>query len=312
MTTHIGQRLSFDGALCTVRYIGPLSGLKGEWLGVEWDNPSRGKHNGQHQGQQVFSCLSNSPTTASFIRPNRKSDPTRTLLEAIRHKYATPTRTNGDINSTSQGFVEISGKTVEEIGFDKIQQQISDLAELKVVLVDDLNIRGIAKTSSEIKVAQSQLSQICPSISELDVGWNPIELWQDVADMCMPLKRLAILKASGLRLRSFGTNIIPNEASPFKSIMELQLNESLVRPDQIIQLLSSSTSSLFPSLRTLSLSQNDLTSFQAETFSQSFESVTDLILENNRFCSLAPLPLLTAPFPAEQLNIINRLRSRGG
>lgn len=53
---HIGQRLSFDGALCTVRYIGPVADTQKDWLGVEWDDPSRGKHDGEHKGVKYFSC----------------------------------------------------------------------------------------------------------------------------------------------------------------------------------------------------------------------------------------------------------------
>ena len=51
-----GRRLSFSGALCTVRYVGPVEGTKGDWLGVEWDDPSRGKHDGSHSGVIYFEC----------------------------------------------------------------------------------------------------------------------------------------------------------------------------------------------------------------------------------------------------------------
>lgn len=53
---YIGQRLSFSSALCTVRYIGTVLGTKGEWLGVEWDDPRRGKHGGEHDGVRYFEC----------------------------------------------------------------------------------------------------------------------------------------------------------------------------------------------------------------------------------------------------------------
>jgi dynactin complex subunit len=53
----IGQRRSYDGALCTVRYIGEVAGASGSWLGVEWDDPSRGKHDGHHKGVRYFSCI---------------------------------------------------------------------------------------------------------------------------------------------------------------------------------------------------------------------------------------------------------------
>lgn len=52
----IGERRSYDSALCTVRYVGEVAGTTGSWLGVEWDDPSRGKHDGQHKGVRYFSC----------------------------------------------------------------------------------------------------------------------------------------------------------------------------------------------------------------------------------------------------------------
>jgi len=55
-THHLGQRLSYELALCTVRYIGPVQGTQNKWLGVEWDNPARGKHDGEHNGVRYFTC----------------------------------------------------------------------------------------------------------------------------------------------------------------------------------------------------------------------------------------------------------------
>ena len=89
MTSHYpGMRLSFGDALCTVRYIGPLSGQNGDWLGVEWDDADRGKHNGQFKGKRLFETLSSSPNCASFVRPTRIADKPRSFLEALRYKYA--------------------------------------------------------------------------------------------------------------------------------------------------------------------------------------------------------------------------------
>lgn len=55
--TDIGKRLSFGGDLCTVRYIGEVKGTKGQWLGIEWDDPTRGKHNGEAGGTRYFECM---------------------------------------------------------------------------------------------------------------------------------------------------------------------------------------------------------------------------------------------------------------
>ena len=54
---HIGQRLSFGGDLCTIRFVGDVHGTKGAWLGVEWDDPSRGKHDGSVKEIKYFQCM---------------------------------------------------------------------------------------------------------------------------------------------------------------------------------------------------------------------------------------------------------------
>ena len=67
-THYPGQRLSLKKQLCTVRYVGPVADKPGEWLGVEWDDPSRGKHDGTHDGVQYFTC------TTAISAPIKTSD----------------------------------------------------------------------------------------------------------------------------------------------------------------------------------------------------------------------------------------------
>ena len=55
---YINQRVSINSVLGTVRYIGPVEGTGNEWLGIEWDDPSRGKHDGSHKGKRYFKCWS--------------------------------------------------------------------------------------------------------------------------------------------------------------------------------------------------------------------------------------------------------------
>lgn len=82
----VGRRVACDGERATVLYVGPIPPTEGEnrskisprnhnnrpgdtlakqddsyltsglWLGVEWDHPSRGKHDGSHEGVQYFTC----------------------------------------------------------------------------------------------------------------------------------------------------------------------------------------------------------------------------------------------------------------
>lgn len=196
---YVGQRLSYAQALCTVRYVGPLEGTKGLWLGVEWDDPHRGKHDGRHAGHRIFKCLSPSPTVASFIRPTRVADPPRSFMEALRFKYTGMSR-NGieDPDPHSEAPIAISGKRVEEVGFDRIKQQQAALENLKVAILADLNVHGLQRgdTSHErVEQAQQEIRSRCPSISELDLSWNPIERWENIVQICVPLENLHILRA---------------------------------------------------------------------------------------------------------------------
>lgn len=299
---YIGQRRSYGGALCSVRYHGPLSGTKGEWLGVEWDDPTRGKHGGIHEGQQIFQCLSSSPTAASFLRPSRKPDPERTLLEAIRFKYGRAKKdSHGEAGSgETSNTIAISGKVVEEVGFEKIQKQLSLLAELRIVLADELTVFGVARrdaTTQEIEDAQQELSKTCPSIAELDIGWNPIETWQDVAYMSRPFKRLKILKASGLRLHDYQRERFAKKDQSFQHVEELHLSECLLKPEQVIQILSPSASIAFPNLKTLMLLDNDFDSF-ALVARVKFPSITTIVFDNNKFASLSCLQTIFSLFPS--------------
>ena len=308
-----GRRLSYEGHLCTVRYLGLLAGTTGQWLGVEWDNPSRGKHSGQHNGQQIFACRSISPTAASFVRPTRKHDEERTVLEAIKFKYGSAA-TDGAFDAD---IVIISGKVAEEVGFAKIAKEQAQLAALRIVLIDQLVVNGLVHRTADpehVIDAQKELSATCPNITELDLGWNTIENWSQVAGICAALQNLKTLRLGyaigprcpfsyahllfrGLR---FDASRIPVYHNALSRVRELHLEECLLTPDDICDLLS--VSSNFSGLQELHLSGNDLNSLEP-TGGASLPyvpTVKTLVIENNLFTNLSCLKDITIFFPAVQ------------
>ena len=252
---YVGQRLSYDGFLCTVRYFGPLENTTGLWLGVEWDESTRGKHSGQFNGKAIFQCRSFSPTAGSFIRPTRVPDNQRVFLEALRFKYESggskSTRRGATARFQNGDSIEISGKVVEEVGFEKIRREQAALANLRIAILDGLNICGLTGrngSQSSRTDAQLELSKRCPSVQQLDLGRNPLETWADVATICAPLEKINVLRArylyhgdcrrvtdliSGLRLRDISLAVLPSDVSPFKHVQELDLNECLLTTDQV-------------------------------------------------------------------------------
>lgn len=50
----VGDRVAVGYDRGTVRYVGPVDGYSGEWIGIDWDDAKRGKHNGTVNGRVYF------------------------------------------------------------------------------------------------------------------------------------------------------------------------------------------------------------------------------------------------------------------
>lgn len=147
---------------------------------------------------------SKQPTAGSFVRPSRASDKPRGFLEALREKYASgweqvsAEQTPGTASDDSRHRpIEISGKVVEEVGFDKIRKQLAELQELRIVLLDGLCVAGAlphAAEQEETEQARREIRQICPKITGLDLSRNLLTSWTEVQGVCDQLEGLNSLK----------------------------------------------------------------------------------------------------------------------
>jgi dynactin complex subunit len=52
----IGARIALNSHIGIVRFVGQVDNTTGTWIGVEWDDPTRGKHDGYKNGKRYFSC----------------------------------------------------------------------------------------------------------------------------------------------------------------------------------------------------------------------------------------------------------------
>lgn len=101
--------------------------------------------------------------------------------------------------SASEPTIQISGKTVEEIGFQKIAAQLATLHELRIVLLDGLCVRGVLDrpclSVQELVLQERQrIKDQTLKIQELDLSRNLIEEWADVVGICCVLRFLTTLK----------------------------------------------------------------------------------------------------------------------
>lgn len=86
----VGARVVLGGKhRATVRYVGPIHGQRGTWVGIEYDEAGRGKHDGSHEGTRYFSG-SYDPTAGSFVRLSKfleAADLGRSLAAAAADRY---------------------------------------------------------------------------------------------------------------------------------------------------------------------------------------------------------------------------------
>uniref|UniRef100_A0A674EGT1 Tubulin-specific chaperone E n=1 Tax=Salmo trutta TaxID=8032 RepID=A0A674EGT1_SALTR len=108
----VGRRVACEGERGTVRFVGTVPPAAGLWLGVEWDNPDRGKHNGSHEGVHYFTH----PKGGSFVRPKKASFGVD-YLTAIRRRYEM------EVQQVLGEEIQISTRTVEMVCFEAISEK---------------------------------------------------------------------------------------------------------------------------------------------------------------------------------------------
>lgn len=128
----------------------------------------------------------------------------------MRQKYASEDFEDPDVeivfvraDKRKPAPIKISGKEVEEVGFDKIRKQLADLHELKIVLLDGLCMsRPIARLKDRLEATEetswpqglTDIKETCPKIIELDLSRNLFEEWREVASICEQLEKLRGLR----------------------------------------------------------------------------------------------------------------------
>lgn len=124
---------------------------------------------------------SKSPTAASFVRPTRSAEQPQSFVAALQDKYT------GEVSAAS-AQIKFSGKIAEEVGFQKIQRQQANLAELKFVILDGSRI---AHAYAE---GDQRIATTCPKTTELDLSRNLFAKLETVVDICSELPALRNLR----------------------------------------------------------------------------------------------------------------------
>ncbi|KAJ3492847.1 hypothetical protein NLG97_g5110 [Lecanicillium saksenae] len=278
---YIGERISYDDALCTVRYIGEVAGAAGSWLGVEWDDSTRGKHDGSHKGTRYFECLSKAPTAASFVRPTRPADAPQSFVSALKAKYV---EKETEASGVPDSQIKFAGKVAEEVGFDKVRRQMAQLDEIKIAILDGVHMAA-ARRDGEQTVAE-----VSPRLSHIDISRNLFGNLAPVVDICRDLPGLKKLAINGNRFQKvLEDKALHNAAAAFSQVVELGIGDNMLRWEEICRIAAA-----FPSLSNLAAGANYLSQLPKINYGSLTTTLTILNLEYNSFTSMSDLASLAS------------------
>ncbi|KAI8914650.1 hypothetical protein EDD86DRAFT_199806 [Gorgonomyces haynaldii] len=289
----VGSRIVIDGFPATVRYVGTLKGKSGEFMGLEWDDPTRGKHSGVYQGESYFTTTVEG--SGSFVPSGRSFSTGKGLLDQLKRKY---------INTESDTTIQWGNVKVESKGWEKISKRVEQLDTLVEIGLSGQEI-------SHRGCPEGELQRTLPLCEDIDLSRNLFENWQQVAEICAEMPKLRILRLSYNRLNM--SQITPPNAFASVRILTLahcginwntlcssvrlmpHLNELFAGFNQISE-LSSFDAQDWHNIETLNLEHNQIKDF---SLLGSLTSLSSLILAGN------PLESIPKPNGFQGLKFIN-------
>ncbi|XP_044729926.1 tubulin-specific chaperone E [Chrysoperla carnea] len=261
----LGMRISSGEDIGTIRYIGSIEGYNGNWLGIDWDCPTRGKHNGSVHGNIYFNA--SHETSGSFVRPF-KVNLGVSIADALRGKYGEVTDAEKErliqerLESVSKS---INAPFLELVGFGKLEKKQSDFKELRIVGLRELQINDLG----DLK----EFSRLCPNVIELDLSKNLITSWDTIIEICKDLPFLRRLNVSENKLE-LPVNIGYGALSQIKTIICGDMN---VTWHNIVYL-----SQMWPNIEELRIPFNNITNLDT-TFNLNyvFLKLSTIFLQSN-------------------------------
>ncbi|NXU57116.1 TBCE protein, partial [Turnix velox] len=267
----LGRRLLCGREYGTVRYVGSVPPTAGIWLGVEWDDPQRGKHDGTYEGTQYFKCRH--PKGGSFIRPN-KANFGVDFLTAVKDRYGL--NDDQDAQHETENTFVIGKKTVEFVGIDSIAEKQRQLNQLV-----DISVREYAVSHAGQKEEISR--------TRIDLSKNLISSWETVTAIASQVQNLESLNTSENKMKfpSTSTSI----SSVFPKLKILALNQTEITWAEVLHCAPG-----WPALEELYLSSNNITVLERPNNVLQTLKLLDLsdnqLLDGNQLQLIAHLPRL--------------------
>ncbi|KFQ52309.1 Tubulin-specific chaperone E [Pelecanus crispus] len=237
----LGRRVLCGTEYATVRYVGSVPPTAGIWLGLEWDDPQRGKHDGTYEGTQYFKCRH--PRGGSFIRPH-KANFGVDFLTAVKDRYGLNDEQDGTENTLVFGK-----KTVEFVGLDSIAEQQRQVQLNQLV---DISVRECAVSHAGQK---EEISRTCASIRHINLSKNLISSWETVTAIASQIQNLETLNISENKMKFPSTST--SVSSVFSKLRILALNQTEITWTEVLLYAPG-----WPALEELYLTSNNITALE--------------------------------------------------
>lgn len=305
----VGKRICVDGFFGTVKFAGAVPPTKGGWLGVDWDDPTRGKHNGIKDGVQYFTCAH--ATSGSFVRP-QKVNFGKSICEAVKDRYTS----SGD--SSYNIDIYFGSKKTEAVGLDKVQKSFEKLDSLQ-----ELGLRGQLISSSS---SSEGLGKLTPNVKNLNISQNLISNWSTVYLIISELPLLKYLSISENRIiadtidgsyQNIPSNVvetlIANKCGlQWSDVMQccesLPYLKKLVVTANFISCISEPLKNSFSLLQTLDLSENKSLLWDEVKNLKNLPQLSELLLID---CGLEHMPIAIGDFSTLKSLFISKNKFQG-
>lgn len=181
-TVRPGNRVQLGADRGYVRYTGEVAGHAGQRVGIDWDSPARGKHDGTVGGTRYFTA--SSPTSGSFVRAHKLGDGGRvSLQEAICRRGEV-----GPEDAHDPGWIQMKASEPARDAAGVADAPALDLSGLGVhgfadqaYILDDTATGVRAASVRSLRIAESLLSDwltvvrmlvAFPALRHLDASRN--------------------------------------------------------------------------------------------------------------------------------------------
>ncbi|KAL6450223.1 PAC2 Protein PAC2 [Candida maltosa Xu316] len=260
----INDRISTtDNHLGTVKFVGTLPAWGESTLayGIEWDDPKRGKNNGDVAGVQYF--VPTIPGSGSFVKSSNRmlNNARKSFVDVIQEKYL-------DSEYVEQN-IKFGSKIVEELGWEKLNTFQADLKNLKSLTLDHCLIATAFSNEG------GQIFTNLSNLTNLELSSNLFTDLNEVPKIVDQLPSLVSLNINGNRFNEFSNNQIEHA-----NIKSLKVSGTMMSLSMLDKLLKK-----FPNLEELYISGNNYYVNDIEKFTFP-PKITVLDLSYNQLTSI--------------------------